>query len=211
MQPAVVSRPEEDRPASGRRGTGGGPQRGNQPRRENEPRRRNEGSAGPAALVAVLVLVGLALTAWLAGPPARADGQIAHGFSLPPLMNAGQRISLSDYAGQPLILNFCASWGPDCGAQTKLLALFYRLRPGLVVIGIESRDGRVAARKMLRASQVGYPVADDPAASVGGQYGVPGIPATLFLNARHQIVSTTLGWADWNKLKLGMKAMDAGA
>ena len=223
MQPVAAGRAGGRLPASTRRGTDVAPRPENEPRwedgprpestpgRRNRPRRRNERSAGPAALVAVLVIIGLALTAGLAGPPATAAGDAARGFSLPALMNADQRISLSDYAGQPLILNFCASWSPSCAAQTRLLALFYRLRPGLVMVGIDSRDSRAAALRMLRASRVGYPVADDPAESVGGRYGVPGVPTTYFLNARHQIIWRTVGYVHWARLKLELKAMDAGA
>jgi len=223
MQPVAVGRAGERSPASGRRGTRVAPRLEREPRRDSEPcredeprpdngpRRRHERSGGPAALVAALVIIGLALTAWLAGPPATANGQTAHGFSLPPLMNADQPVSLNDYIGRPLILNFCASWGPSCAAQTRLLALFYRLRPGLVMIGIDSRDSRAAALRMLRGSQVGYPVADDPAESVGATYGVPGVPTTYFLNSRHQIIWTTLGYVDWNRLKLELKAMGASA
>jgi peroxiredoxin len=169
----------------------------------------SERSSGPVTLVAVLVLCGLALTAWLGGAPAIADGQAAHGFSLPPLLNSSKRISLREYNGHPLILNFCAAWSPPCAAETALLAKFYRLRPGLVVIGIDSLDSRAAGLRMLRTGQVGYPVAADPAQSVGGQYGVPGIPTTYFLNARHQIIRTNLGWLSWARLKAGMRAMEA--
>ena len=152
--------------------------------------------------------VALVLTARLTGPPMIPDGQAAHGFSLPPLLNSKTPISLSQYAGQPVILNFCSAWSPPCKAETKVLAKFYKLRPGLKVVGIETRDSRAAALQMLRAGHVGYPVADDPTESVGGLYGVPGIPTTYFLNSQHVIIRTRLGWLNWHKLTDGMKAMD---
>ena len=171
--------------------------------------RGNSKSAGSLTLLALLVGVALVLTARLTGPSMVPDGQAAHGFSLPPLLNSKTPISLSQYAGKPLILNFCSAWSPPCQDETRLLAKFYRLRPGLKVIGIDSWDNRAAALRMLHAGQVGYPVANDPTESVGRRYGVPGIPTTYFLNSQHVIIETNLGWLNWKKLKDGMKAMDA--
>jgi peroxiredoxin len=201
-----TGRPAARRPTTGRPGAGG--PRGGGPGGSGSGG-GDERSSGAVTLVAVLVLCGLALTAWLGGPPAIADGQAAHSFSLPPLLNSSKQISLRDYDGHPLILNFCAAWSPPCTAETALLAKFYRLRPGLIVIGIDSLDSRAAGLRMLRTAQVGYPVADDPTQSVGGQYGVPGTPTTYFLNAQHQIIRTNLGWLNWARLKSGMRAMDA--
>jgi peroxiredoxin len=187
-------------------------------------------SSGPVMLLLVLVAVSLTVAACLGGPPVMADGEAAHAFSLPALpgyavpevatvpgspalAGSGTRIALSDYAGEPVIINFFAAWSPPCKAETKLLATFYRLYNRydgkVLVIGVDSRDSRAAALRLLRASGVTYPVASDPALAVSGKYGVPGLPTTYFLNAQHQIVKTNLGWLNWHKLREGVAAMDA--
>jgi peroxiredoxin len=158
----------------------------------------------------VLVGVGLTLASCLAGPPAIADGQPAHGFSLPALLNSPTRISLSQYAGRPVILNFCSAWSPPCQVETLVLQTFYQRHHGTVaIVGVDSRDSRAAGLRMLAASGVRYPVAYDPAQSVGGRYGVPGIPTTYFLNSQHQIVKTNLGWLSIAKLQRLTRVMDA--
>jgi thiol-disulfide isomerase/thioredoxin len=180
------------------------------------PRGGDQKPGGSVTLLAVLVCVGLALTACLGGPPAIADGQGAHGFSLPSLTQPGQRISLAQYAGQPVIINFCASWSPPCQAAAHSLGYFREHHVKVQIITIDSRDGNAAGLSMVRAATANldasaiYPVATDPTASVGGRYGVPGLPATYFINAQHVIVKTDLGWLDQRKLKFGMMAMDAG-
>jgi peroxiredoxin len=195
--PAQAQRPPRERATAAR---GGGAGDGQQ-------------SGASVTLLAMLVGVGLTAAACLGGKPAIPDGQAAHAFSLPPLLNATSRISLRSYQGQPVVLNFCAAWSPPCTAETKLLATYYRLHPAgkVAIITIESLDSRAAALSMLRAGKVGYPVADDPTQSVGGKYGVPGIPTTYFLNAQHQIVKTNLGWLSWKKLTHAQRIMDAGA
>ncbi|MGH3276119.1 MAG: TlpA family protein disulfide reductase [Streptosporangiaceae bacterium] len=174
-------------------------------------REGHRGSGVWVALLAVLAGAALTLAACLGGPPAIADGQIARDFSLPPLANSTHQVALSDYAGQPVIINFCAAWSPPCTAETRLLATFFRLHRGKVlIIGIDSRDSRAAGLRLIRRSKVLYPVAADPAQSVGGLYGIPGTPTTYFLNARHEIMETHLGWLNWHKLARGTEVMDAG-
>lgn len=166
-------------------------------------------AGGGITVLAVLVGAALTLTACLGGKPAIADGETAHGFSLPPLLNSGKRISLADYPGQPVILNFCAAWSEPCKVETKVLQLFYRRHPGLVIIGIDSQDSRAAGLRQLAAAGVQYPVAYDPTQAVGGLYGVPGIPTTYFLNSQHQIIKTNLGWLSIHKLQRAKTIMDA--
>ena len=210
----------QERPAARANGTGAGSRRGGGtaggPRapggRAGAARAPGQGdgkSGGGITVLAVLVGVALTLTACLGGPPAIADGQAAHGFSLPPLLNSGKRISLSDYPNQPVILNFCAAWSQPCTVETKVLQLFYRRHPGLVIIGIDSQDSRAAGLRQLTAAGVQYPVAYDPTLAVGRLYGVPGIPTTYFLNSQHQIIKTNLGWLSIHKLQRAKVIMDA--
>jgi hypothetical protein len=67
-----------------------------------------------------------------------------------------------------------------------------------------------AALRLLRGSAVTYPVGSDPALVVAGRYRVPGLPATYFLNARHQIVLVKLGWVSRGQLRAGLLAMNGG-
>jgi cytochrome c biogenesis protein CcmG/thiol:disulfide interchange protein DsbE len=174
------------------------------------PSPADQKSWGAVTVLAVLVGAALILTAALIGPPAKADGAAAHNFALPPLLNSAQRISLSDYRGQPVILNFCSAWSPPCQVETEVLQTFYRRHHGsVIIIGVDSRDSRAAALRLLTSSGVQYPVAWDPAQSVGGLYGIPGIPTTYFLNSQHQIIRTNLGWLSIAKLQRAKAVMDA--
>lgn len=165
---------------------------------------------GRLLLAAALAAAGLLASA-CAGPRAIATGEQARSFSLPPLANSSHRISLSDYAGRPVIVNFCASWSPPCRAETQLLGHYYRHFHGkIAIVGVDARDPRGDGLKLMRGSLVTYPVAVDPTMTVASKYHVPGLPATYFLDARHRIVETQLGWLNWRKIRLGVRAMRTG-
>jgi cytochrome c biogenesis protein CcmG, thiol:disulfide interchange protein DsbE len=115
-------------------------------------------------------------------------------FSLPALGHSGQQVALSGYRGQPLIVNFFASWCEPCQKETPLLAKFYRSEKGKVaLVGLDENDVVGNATTFTRAQRVSYPVGWDPAGTAATSYGVNALPQTLFLNARHQVVDRVFG------------------
>ena len=65
----------------------------------------------------------------------------AQAFTLSELGHPAQHISLAQYAGHPLILNFFASWCEPCQQETPLIARFYRShRHSVIIIGIDVND-----------------------------------------------------------------------
>src|SRR5580692_6821252 len=101
---------------------------------------------GSAAVLAVVAAL-LALGATSAGSPKpTVNHPRAPGFSLVVLGHPGQRVSLAQYAGRPLIINFFASWCTPCQRETPLIARFYRTEHGRVtVLGVDVNDSNSAA------------------------------------------------------------------
>lgn len=149
-----------------------------------------------SALIVVCVagsLIGIALAGSGSGPRAQAD-PMAPAFRLPALAQSGHQVSLSSYAGKPLIVNFFASWCSPCQQETPLLAKFYRDEHGRVaMVGLDENDTMSNALSFTRAKGVSYPVGFDPQLTAASAYGVGGLPQTFFLDARHRIVDRVFG------------------
>jgi cytochrome c biogenesis protein CcmG, thiol:disulfide interchange protein DsbE len=132
---------------------------------------------------------------------------VAKQFSLRALGHPGT-VSLSQYAGRPVLVNFFASWCDPCQKETPLLARFYGARHGRVaVIGIDVNDSAAAALRFIRHAGASYPIATDPTAATATGYGVVAIPQTFFLNADHRIVKRVFGAVTPAGLKDGLALM----
>jgi cytochrome c biogenesis protein CcmG, thiol:disulfide interchange protein DsbE len=156
-----------------------------------QPRRRRAVLAVAAAVVVIIAVVAVLIGA---GSPAKTR-ETAKNFRLPELGHAGQFVSLTAYAGRPVIINFFASWCGPCQRETPLLASFYSEHHGsVVIIGVDSNDEAGKALQFVRSKEVGYPVAvDGYPAPVTVSYGIDALPQTFMLNAKHQIVQHISG------------------
>jgi cytochrome c biogenesis protein CcmG, thiol:disulfide interchange protein DsbE len=135
----------------------------------------------------------------------------AAAFSLPALGQAsqpgqaGQQVALSGYRGQPLIVNFFASWCEPCQRETPLLAAFYRTEKGKVaLVGLDENDIVGHATTFTHKEGVSYPVGWDPGGAAATAYGVNALPQTFFLNARHQVVDRVFGAVTLEDLNQGI-------
>jgi cytochrome c biogenesis protein CcmG/thiol:disulfide interchange protein DsbE len=168
-----------------------------------------------SAIIAVCVvgsLTAIGVIGSASGQPARPAVVAAPAFSLPLLGDdSGHQITLSKYRGQPLIVNFFASWCVPCKLETPLLASFYRGEKGkMALVGMDENDTVANATAFTRANSVSYPVGWDPHFGVGTAYGVSALPQTFFLNARHQIVDRVFGKVTVADLHKGMELATAG-
>jgi thiol-disulfide isomerase/thioredoxin len=161
----------------------------------------------------VVVAVALALVITLAGAQAKKTGPppLAKGFSLAELGRPGSRVSLASYAGQPVIINFFASWCTPCQRETPMLAHWYMSEHGRVrVIGIDSNDETAPALRFVHKTGIRYSVGFDPYPSATTTtYGVLALPQTFFLNARHRIVLHVVGPLTTKNLTRGVSLMNS--
>ena len=147
-----------------------------------------------SSLVAACVVGSLAGIGLAGASSAAPADPAAAQFSFPVLGHSGQQVSLRDYAGRPLIVNFFASWCEPCQHETPLLASFYRAEHGRVaIVGLDENDVVAHALSFTRAEGVSYPVGWDPALTAASAYDVSGLPQTFFLDASHHIVDRVFG------------------
>jgi thiol-disulfide isomerase/thioredoxin len=161
---------------------------------------------GACCLVAIALVSVIGSANGATGKPAPPPP--AKSLTLAALGKPGTRVSLTQYRGRGLIVNFFASWCAPCKKETPLLARFYLAHHGQVaIIGVDENDGTAAAEKFTRSAGVAYPIGTDPAGLTATRWGVVAIPQTFFLNPSHHIVKRVFGQVTQADLDSGLTRM----
>ncbi len=109
-------------------------------------------------------------------------GKLARDFTLESL--DGTEVSLSDYRGQVVLVNFWATWCPPCKAEIPDLEAAYQAhgQDGLVILGIDVEDPPHLIESFLADVEMSYPILLDRTGRISREYRAPGLPMTLLLD-----------------------------
>jgi cytochrome c biogenesis protein CcmG, thiol:disulfide interchange protein DsbE len=156
------------------------------------PRRRRWGWWLVAGIVLVAASVAVAIrsddslgkvpgTTKLTGPAA--------GFDLPEVRDGRPRLTLEQFRGKPVVLNFFASWCNPCIREMPALQAISERYVGRVhFVGVTFNDRQKEARGVIERTGVAYPTAFDAASEVAVDYAVRVMPTTFFLDADLNLV-----------------------
>lgn len=107
----------------------------------------------------------------------------------------GGAFRLADQRGRAVVLNVWASWCVPCRAEAPTFAKVsaaYRDR-GVVFVGVNVQDTDADARRFLEEFGISYPNGPDRAFEIATDYGVAGIPTTVFVDAGGRIARRWAG------------------
>ena len=135
--------------------------------------------------------------------PAESDefnGQEAPAFSVTPVK--GDAVSLKDFRGHPVLLNFFASWCPPCREEVSNLSQLYKQhsKEGVVVVGI-AVDSLVTpetvgeVKPLAEKLAIPFPVAIANE-KIAKDYHFKGFPTTVVIDKDGKIAKTFYGYHD---------------
>jgi cytochrome oxidase Cu insertion factor (SCO1/SenC/PrrC family)/thiol-disulfide isomerase/thioredoxin len=120
----------------------------------------------------------------------------------------GRPISLAEYRGRPLVLNFWASWCGPCRKEMPLLQRAADAHPGLAFLLVNERDDAGRARAFAGELRVTLRSAVDADGRVAAAYKVgQALPATIFVAADGTIQGRYLGELDEATLMSHVRAL----
>ncbi len=136
-------------------------------------------------------------------------GKTAPPFTLRDL--DGSTVRLDRLQGRPVVINFWASWCTPCRQEAPLFRELsdQRVAPGgLAMIGIlfqETSDSN--ARDFLSEFALTYPTLRDPGARTAIDYGVSGIPETVFIDRQGVVQYLDRGALTRERLNAGLRSI----
>lgn len=148
-----------------------------------------------AVLIAPLLCAVLIASCYHGSRPKRV-GEVAPDFSL---QDSDQKITLDQFRGQVVVLNFWATWCPPCNEELpSLMTLQERARRrGVVVLGISIDIDKDAYQHFLKQRNVNFLTVRDPERKVAELYGVHGWPETYIIDRQGLVRRKIIGPVDW--------------
>lgn len=136
-----------------------------------------------------IVFAGFAFFRFVPAPEqsATAQGQAAVGAPAPNVEMetfSGEQVTLTEFEGTPIVLNFWATWCPFCVAEMPDFEKVNQAADGQVqFIGVNLQDDGGAAEDLVHETGVTYLLTRDPQGVVYSAFGGVAMPTTIFIGA----------------------------
>lgn len=145
------------------------------------------------ALFILLVIVTLLPAPLLA---ALKVGQQAPNFKV--TTTSGQPVSLDNYRGYVLAIDFFTTWCPPCKASIPHLVEMNRKygKQGLQILGQSmDEDGERAVKEFIGEYRINYPVALAPQ-QIQTDYGIVSVPVMYVIDKKGKVAAVYRGFSD---------------
>jgi len=116
------------------------------------------------------------------------------------VQDSDRQVSLDQFRGQVVVLNFWATWCPPCVEELpSLMNLQERMRTrGVIVLGVSIDVDGDAYHRFLRVHNINFLTVRDPQQKVAAMYGTTGWPETYIIDRRGMLQRKFVGPVDWN-------------
>lgn len=111
----------------------------------------------------------------------------------------GIGVSLEDYQGKIVLLNFWATWCAPCVQEIPSLnQLYVRFEDkGFIVLAVSVDEDQDQYREFLADAGVAFPTVRDPERSVSSRYGTAKYPESYLIDREGRVLRKYVGAEEW--------------
>jgi peroxiredoxin len=145
----------------------------------------------------ILAVLSIALLLAAKTSPAAEPKPVAPNWQLRDIN--GKPISLADFKGKVVILDFWATWCPPCRQEIPGFVKLQRKYQdkGLVIIGVSlDQQGPGVVKPFVRELGMNYPVVMGDEKIVSDYGGIEAIPTTFIIDRQGEVVTAHQGFTD---------------
>ncbi|MEM7402156.1 MAG: TlpA disulfide reductase family protein, partial [Pseudomonadota bacterium] len=115
----------------------------------------------------------------------------------------GGDVSLSDFKGKFVLLNFWATWCAPCRKEMPAMSNLHNdfKDAGLEVVGVHVGPSLAGIKKFLEAVPVSFTILIDKDMSLAS-WGVQGLPTTFLINPDGKLTYKAVGEREWDSQEM---------
>ncbi len=102
----------------------------------------------------------------------------------------GESVSLSDYRGKLVMINFWASWCPPCNSEMPDLQRYYEQHQDedFIILGVNYQDTPDKVQAFIEKYGVTFPILLDSDGRIANLFGVQGLPTSFFVDKEGNVL-----------------------
>ncbi len=137
-------------------------------------------------------------------------GEPAPALELPGV--GGEPVSLADYRGRPVWVNFMATWCPPCQDELPLMAGFQAryVDTGLVVIAVDVREDEPTVQAFFADLGIDFPVGLDAGGTAQAEWGAVALPVHFWIDETGIVRDGALGGIGPDVMAAGLQTILPG-
>ena len=130
---------------------------------------------------------------------AKVPPKAAPDFTL--LNTDGQQVSLQQYRGKVVFLNFWATWCIPCREEMPALERLHQTyhAQDLAILSIDLKESADQVKIFFQKHDLSFPALLDPDGSVFRDYLVAGMPTTYLIGRDGTLLARGVGGRDWTR------------
>ena len=113
---------------------------------------------------------------------------------------SGKRVSLKQFRGRVVLLNFWATWCIPCREEMPAMEKLHRelKDDGLEIVAVNFKESNQQVRKFLDELGLTFTALLDKDGEVSEEYGVWSLPLSYFIDRRGEFVGKAIGSRNWH-------------
>lgn len=136
-------------------------------------------------------------------------GQMAPDFELETI--DGEKVKLSDFKGEKILLNFWATWCPPCRAEMPDMQQFHEEYDDAVILAVNLAETELSEQNVedfLDEFGVTFSVLSDTDSRVATIYNATALPTSYLINTKGEIHNVAMGALNYDQMVQAFEEME---